>query len=65
MFLGFFIILAILAPLLAFLFGRIMVIETFISVRATDLPLSCIPHFRTEPKQGVPRSFARWRRIRG
>ena len=32
----FFIILAILGPLLPFLFGRIMVIETFVSVGVTD-----------------------------
>ena len=38
LFLGIFIILAFLGLLLPFLFGRIMVIETFISVCATDLP---------------------------
>jgi len=41
MFLGFFVILAILSPLLPFLFGRIMDIETFVGVRAADLPPSC------------------------
>ena len=38
LFLGFFLILAILAPQLPFLFGRIVAIEVFISVRAADLP---------------------------
>jgi len=41
LFLGFFVILAILAPLSPFLFGRIMVIETFIRVCTTEL-LPCI-----------------------
>ena len=35
----FFIVLAILGPLLPFLFGRIMVIETFPRVCTTNLPL--------------------------
>jgi len=48
LFLGFFVVLAILAPLLPFLFGRIMEIQTFITVRATDLP-SCLPNFSVEP----------------
>ena len=39
LFIGFFIILAILGPMLPFLFGRIMVIETLVRVCATDLPL--------------------------
>ena len=33
LFLGFFVVLTILAPLLPFLFGRVMVIETYIRVR--------------------------------
>ena len=38
LFLGFFVVLATLAPALNFLFGRIIVIDAFVSVRATDLP---------------------------
>jgi len=38
LFLGFFVVLTILGSLLPFLFGRIIVIETFISVRVPDLP---------------------------
>jgi len=39
LFIGFFAVIAILGPMLPFLFGRIMVIETFVRVCATDLPL--------------------------
>lgn len=43
LFLGFFVVLAILSPLLPFLFGRIMVIETFLRVcRTTNPPLFSI-----------------------
>ena len=35
--LGLFVVLAILVPVLPFLFGRIMGINTFVRVRATDL----------------------------
>ena len=42
LFIGFFIFLAILGPLLPFLFGRIMVIETFTRVRATPSPPSLL-----------------------
>ena len=38
LFLGFFIVLAILAPLLPFLFGRIVEIRVFVRVRTTDPP---------------------------
>jgi len=38
LFLVFFMVLATLAPLLPFLFGRIMGIETFVRVRTTDMP---------------------------
>ena len=38
LFLTFFVVLATLSPLLPFLFGRIMEIETFVSVRAAALP---------------------------
>lgn len=37
----FFIVLAIIGPLLPFLFGRIMFIETFIRVRTTELLSPC------------------------
>jgi len=40
LFLGLFIVLAVLVPMLPFLFGRIMVIETYVRVRVTDLPPS-------------------------
>jgi len=40
--LGFFIVLAILGPMLPFLFGRIMDIQTLVRVRTTDLPLPCV-----------------------
>ena len=45
LFLVFFLTLAILAPQLPFLFGRIVAIEVFISVRAADLPPSGISQF--------------------
>ena len=64
LFLGLFAILAILGPMLPFIFGRIIVIETSVHVRATDL-LLVFPNLRTEPTQHVPRSFDRWRLIRG
>ena len=38
LFLGFFVFLTILGPLLPFLLGRIIEIKTFVRVRATDLP---------------------------
>ena len=39
LYLGFFTLLAILGPMLSFLFGRIMVIKTVVRVRATNLLL--------------------------
>jgi len=41
LFLGLFIVFAVLVPLLPFLFGRIMVIETFVRVRVINLSLPC------------------------
>ena len=41
-FVAFFIVLAILGPLLPFLFGRIMIIQTFTRVGVATLPLSFI-----------------------
>ena len=42
LFIVFFTVLAVLAPSLPFLFGRIMRIETFTRVRPTALPLPCV-----------------------
>ena len=39
LFIGLFTILALLGPLLPFLFGRIMIIDTFVRVRAKDSQL--------------------------
>jgi len=64
LFLAFFVILAILAPLLPFLFGRIMRIETFVSVRTADCFVG-FPNLLTEPRQGIPRGFGRRRLIQG
>jgi len=64
LFLGFFVVLAILGPLLPFLFGRIVEIKPFVSVRTTGCLLT-FPNFGTEPTQGIPRSFDRWRLIQG
>jgi hypothetical protein len=40
LFVGLFLVLGVLGPLLPFLFGRIMIIDTFIRVRAAGSPLS-------------------------